>query len=367
MEKITNIDLKKFISNISATQERYDLKFSPIFSSSFAKQDQKNKEVPKCVAMKLPLEIFIKIVEYATQETALALSLTYYDDDGDFDDYFEDELKNGITQQEYNRLRQKLQAGGTSSGSIKYQKGPSKGSSLSASRDVSDEARKKVIETKLQEQMKILSKYANRIHLDEIPDGKLSVSVTNDIKMSNKKALGGKQKNSDKSDRATVEQVAIKVYKTSILVFKDRDRYVTGEYRFRHEIMARCPEPLVLRLHVLVMSFLRDKNGWAYPILKDAVINSDKYPELYYQLIKNMGTMYHKCRLVHADLISCVIHVKDISNVTEYFKRKGVSVMSIRELFDFIIDINIGLDDEQVEAELDKIKERLSISYLIGG
>ncbi|PKB91728.1 hypothetical protein RhiirA5_447799, partial [Rhizophagus irregularis] len=90
---------------------------------------------------------------------------------------------------QYNRLRQKLQAGGTSSGSIKYQKGPSKGSSLSASRDVSDEARKKVIETKLQEHMKILSKYANRIHLDEIPDGKLSVSVTNDIKMSNKKAL----------------------------------------------------------------------------------------------------------------------------------------------------------------------------------
>jgi len=23
-----------------------------------------------------------------------------------------------------------------------------------------------------------------------------------------------------------------------------------------------CPEPLVLRLHVLVMSFLGDKNGW---------------------------------------------------------------------------------------------------------
>ncbi|RGB26303.1 hypothetical protein C1646_800740 [Rhizophagus diaphanus] len=30
---------------------------------------------------------------------------------------------------------------------------------------------------------------------------------------------------------------AIKVYKTSILVFKDRDRYVTGEFRFRHVIV----------------------------------------------------------------------------------------------------------------------------------
>lgn len=27
--------------------------------------------------------------------------------------------------------------------------------------------------------------------------------------------------------------VAVKIYKTSILVFKDRDRYVTGEHRFR--------------------------------------------------------------------------------------------------------------------------------------
>ena len=27
---------------------------------------------------------------------------------------------------------------------------------------------------------------------------------------------------------------AVKIYKTSILVFKDRDKYVTGEFRFRH-------------------------------------------------------------------------------------------------------------------------------------
>lgn len=30
------------------------------------------------------------------------------------------------------------------------------------------------------------------------------------------------------------EEFAVKIYKTSILVFKDRDRYVTGEFRFRH-------------------------------------------------------------------------------------------------------------------------------------
>lgn len=29
------------------------------------------------------------------------------------------------------------------------------------------------------------------------------------------------------------KHLALKIYKTSILVFKDRDRYVSGEYRFR--------------------------------------------------------------------------------------------------------------------------------------
>jgi RIO kinase 1 len=84
------------------------------------------------------------------------------------------------------------------------------------------------------------------------------------------------------------EHRAIKIYKTSILVFKDRDRYVSGEYRFRHgycksnprkmvKVWAEkemrnlkrlhasgipCPEPLMLRMHVLLMTFLGDANGW---------------------------------------------------------------------------------------------------------
>ncbi|KAJ3327455.1 protein kinase rio1, partial [Kappamyces sp. JEL0680] len=79
--------------------------------------------------------------------------------------------------------------------------------------------------------------------------------------------------------------LAIKIYKTSILVFKDRDRYVAGEYRFRHGYSKSnprkmvqtwaekemrnlkrlqacgipCPEAIVLRLHVLVMTLIGDK------------------------------------------------------------------------------------------------------------
>jgi len=82
--------------------------------------------------------------------------------------------------------------------------------------------------------------------------------------------------------------LALKIYKTSILVFKDRDRYVSGEYRFRRGYNRRnprkmvrlwaekelrnlrrlraagipCPEPLEVRENVLVMGFLGDREGW---------------------------------------------------------------------------------------------------------
>ncbi len=43
----------------------------------------------------------------------------------------------------------------------------------------------------------------------------------------------------------TVTHYAIKIYKTSILKFKDRDKYVTGEYRFRHGYCKSNPRKMV--------------------------------------------------------------------------------------------------------------------------
>ena len=216
-----------------------------------------------------------------------------------------------------------------------------------------------------QELIELSEKYSSRINLD-IFSGFAGAST-------GKKADGGKYFNKDKADRATVEQVldprtrmilfklinrglvlqvngcistgkeanvyhaftpsfenlAIKIYKTSILVFKDRDRYVSGEYRFRHGYSKSnprkmvqtwaekemrnlkrlqtcgipCPTPIVLRLHVLVMSLIGDsKSGWAAPRLKDAVISQEEtYRKLYRQLVKILWTMYNRCKLVHGD------------------------------------------------------------------
>ncbi|POS74891.1 serine/threonine-protein kinase RIO1 [Diaporthe helianthi] len=187
------------------------------------------------------------------------------------------------------------------------------------------------------------------------------------------------------------QQKAIKIYKTAILVFKDREKYITGEHRFKggsekgnnrkmvklwaekefrnlrriHSAGIPCPEPISLKLHVLVMDFLGDKKGWAYPRLRDAQVSSDdEWRDLYIQLLGLMRRMYQVCRLVHADLSEYnilyhdqtlyIIDVSqsvehdhprsleflrmDIKNVGEFFRRQGVETLADRTVFDFIIE-----------------------------
>ncbi|EEH35831.1 serine/threonine-protein kinase RIO1 [Paracoccidioides lutzii Pb01] len=187
-------------------------------------------------------------------------------------------------------------------------------------------------------------------------------------------------------------QRAIKVYKTSILVFKDRDKYVTGEFRFRQgynksnnramvKVWAEkemrnlkrlynagipCPEPIYLRLHVLAMSFLGNSKGFAAPRLKDVELPGpnpeEQWRAHYIELLGYMRTMYQECRLVHADLSEYnilyhknklyIIDVSqsvehdhprsleflrmDIKNVTDFFRRKGIHTLSERVVYGFI-------------------------------
>jgi len=122
-------------------------------------------------------------------------------------------------------------------------------------------------------------------------------------------------------------EYAIKVYKTSILVFKDRAKYVEGEYRFRKgfnknnprkmvktwaEKEARnykrlaaaglpAPQVAMLKGHVLVMEFLgRDK--WAAPRLKNAELGPKRLAKVYWECVRCMRCMVQDCNLVHGDL-----------------------------------------------------------------
>ncbi|XP_075161380.1 RIO kinase 1 [Haematobia irritans] len=355
------------------------------------------------------------------------------DDYGDDDDYYYEENYAGFQKQ--NAHNQHL--------ALNSNTGGGGGSSQKASQRVSS----------YQPNEKLFTRYSARINVEKYdPTTNMSAQAANRLV-----SFGSKQDNKvkirDKHDRATAEQVmdprtrmilfkllnrgliqeingcistgkeanvyhavardtddeyAIKIYKTSILVFKDRDKYVSGEFRFRHGYcrsnprkMVRTwaekemrnylrmfnagvpvPEPILLRSHVLVMRFC-GKNGWPSPKLKDVELTTSKARELYRDCVVLMWRIYNKCRLVHADLSEFNILVqdgqliiidvsqsvehdhphafdflrKDCTNVSEFFRKKSVATMTVKELFDFITDQTIT--EENMEACLEKISEKI--------
>ncbi|BBN12165.1 RIO kinase 1 [Marchantia polymorpha subsp. ruderalis] len=219
----------------------------------------------------------------------------------------------------------------------------------------------------------------------------------------------GKEANVYHASTATGDELAVKVYKTSILVFKDRERYVQGDFRFRHGYSKsnprkmvktwaekemrnlarltaagiRSPTPVLLRLHVLIMTFI-GKDGWAAPRLKDAALSESKLCECYFEMVTIIRTMYQVCKLVHGDLSEYNIlyyeghlYIIDVSqsveldhpraldflredclHVTDFFRKSGVAVMTVRELFDFVVDPTITPD--LVDEYLEKIQEKVN-------
>lgn len=299
---------------------------------------------------------------------------------------------------------------------------------------------------------KLFKKYTNKINVEKYEGPRLPNHAINTLLESNRKADADRYRTKDKHDRATAEQVmdprtrmilfkllnrgliaeingcistgkeanvyhatskidteyAIKIYKTSILVFKDRDKYVTGEFRFRSGYCRHnprkmvktwaekemrnllrmknaglnVPEPILLRSHVLVMTFC-GKDGWPAPKLKDVDISSTKARELYRDCVIMMWNIFNKCKLVHADLSEfnllyhdgkiVVIDVsqsvehdhphaleflrKDCTNITDFFAKKEVATMTVRELFTFITDPNIT--DKNMENYLEQMANKI--------
>ncbi|XP_075224916.1 RIO kinase 1 [Lycorma delicatula] len=308
--------------------------------------------------------------------------------------------------------------------------------------------------TNYQPAEKLFKKYSHKINVEKYEGPVLPQSAVNHLIESNRRVEADRLRTKDKCDRATAEQVmdprtrmilfkllnrgtiaevngcistgkeanvyhatsfkdgqkdfAIKIYKTSILVFKDRDKYVRGEFRFRHGYcrhnprrMVRTwaekemrnlvrlhtaglpvPEPLFLRSHVLLMEFI-GKDGWPAPKLKDVELSTSRACKLYRDVIVMLWKMYNKCKLVHADLSeynmlyhesrAYIIDVsqsvehdhphaleflrKDCTNVSEFFKRKEVATMTVKELFDFITDPTIN--EKNMDAYLEKVSERV--------
>lgn len=351
----------------------------------------------------------------------------YFDDSDDDDDYYE------LVSPSYQKNAQQISNTGASAGHANAQTSSNKVSNFQPSE-------------------KLFKKYTHKINVEKYEGPQLPNHAINTLLESNRKAEADRYRSKDKHDRATAEQVmdprtrmilfkllsrgliteingcistgkeanvyhatsktdaeyAIKIYKTSILVFKDRDKYVSGEFRFRSGYcrhnprkMVRTwaekemrnllrmknaglnvPEPILLRSHVLLMTFC-GKGGWPAPKLKDVDISTTKARELYRDCVIMMWNIFNKCKLVHADLSEfnllyhdgkiVVIDVsqsvehdhphaleflrKDCTNITEFFAKKDVATMTVRELFTFITDPNIT--DVNMDNYLEQISEKI--------
>ncbi|EAK88067.1 protein with RIO domain within N-terminal region [Cryptosporidium parvum Iowa II] len=148
---------------------------------------------------------------------------------------------------------------------------------------------------------------------------------------------------------------AIKVFKTSVLTFKDRSKYVEGEFRFRRGYLKsknprkmvtqwcekefrnlrrivisglRCPIPIYIKKHIFVMSYIGDGSNLeniskdvekydgeikqdinnntenAAPRLKDVPISLGRksWVRLYIEIIGIMYIMFNECHLIHGDM-----------------------------------------------------------------
>lgn len=180
-------------------------------------------------------------------------------------------------------------------------------------------------------------------------------------------------------------ECALKVYKTTLNEFKNRDIYIRDDYRFKDRFSKQnprkvirmwaekemhnlnrmrkagilCPEVVTLKKHILVMSFI-GHDGKPAPKLKDVRLSPEHLSYAYQQTVEDMKTLYTKCSLIHADLSEYnllwhqnrvwMIDVsqsvepahpqgleflyRDCCNISNFFSKEGLSdVASPKELF----------------------------------
>lgn len=183
-------------------------------------------------------------------------------------------------------------------------------------------------------------------------------------------------------------EFAVKVFKTTLNEFKQRDVFIKDDYRFKDRFnkqnsrkvifmwaekemrnltrMKRfginCPDIIALKKNVIVMSFL-GANKIAAPKLKEADLNRAKMAKAYREVVDAMYRLYNDAKLIHGDLSEynilwhndrCYIidvaqsvepsHssalqflMRDCEKITDFFNRKGLhDVKTKDELFTHI-------------------------------
>lgn len=190
------------------------------------------------------------------------------------------------------------------------------------------------------------------------------------------------------ADAEVMVHVVLKIYKTSAMLFKDRNRYIAHEKRFenfctsnsrklikvwaekevrnlkrmsKHGIL--CPKPLYLKKSILIMTLIGDDTP--APRLKDAKV--EDWNVVYLECLLILKDLYRKAGLIHADFseYNLVYYNKkvyvidvgqsiekdqensnnflamDIRNCNDFFERKAVTVKTEVEIFEDITVLRI--------------------------
>ncbi len=116
------------------------------------------------------------------------------------------------------------------------------------------------------------------------------------------------------------------------------------------------PKPITVRRNVLIMEFIGE-NGISAPLLREIPLKNPN--KIYRQILANVKRLYRKAGLVHADLSEYNVMIwkgkpvlfdvsqavprehpmaseflhRDLKNLSRYFKRLGVTVPPVKELF----------------------------------
>jgi len=236
----------------------------------------------------------------------------------------------------------------------------------------------------------ILYKLVNSGVLDEV-NGCLSTGKESVV-------FHGRFREDPQNPESPQQECAIKVFKTTLTEFKNRQQFLHGDRRYEDRVgkqgarklvklwaekeMANlermrvagvpCPRVVYQRKHVLVMTFLGNE-GTAAPKLKHAELTPEEWTKSYQDTVASMCVLHQQCRLVHCDLSEYnilrwneqpylidvgqsvdIIHpramdflFRDCHHVTRFFTSMGVAnMMSAGELFEHVTGTPIEKEKE---------------------
>ncbi|WWD18697.1 hypothetical protein CI109_103151 [Kwoniella shandongensis] len=147
--------------------------------------------------------------------------------------------------------------------------------------------------------------------------------------------------------------VAVKIYRTSILNFRSRQTYIEGEQRFRGEYTSSKNPRKMIR--VWAEKELRNLRRLSQGGVRAPKVHECKENVLVMEFL-GKGDELHLDHLYIIDVSQSVEHDHprafdflraDLSNVEDFFSRRGSKTLGLRKAWEFVVTENLGFSQEE--------------------